>query len=196
MRMNRIVRQFKQDSNSLDNKGVVELFEDTIFHVQKILNVTKLATKANFDLATNLVHDDIIQFIEEYFANFNDLSFGWGVKLEFSNPQEIEQKISFRPAEISMLVDNLIDNAGKADAKSMLASVLSKDGKIVIYFVDDGCGLTKCYPTSMLFEKGISTTSGSGIGLSHARQIVEDLGGTINIENLESGTRVTVEFSE
>ena len=163
---------------------------------KKILNVTKLATKANFDLATNLVHDDIIQFIEEYFANFSDLSFGWGVKLEFSNPQEIEQKISFRPAEISMLVDNLIDNAGKADAKSMLTSVLSKDGKIVIYFVDDGCGLTKFYPTSMLFEKGISTTSGSGIGLSHARQIVEDLGGTINIENLESGTRVTVEFSE
>ena len=195
-RMNRIVRIYKTDSNSLDNKKVFELFEDTIFHIQKILNVTKLATKANFDLTTNHVHDDIIQFIEEYFANFKDRTFGWGIKVDFSNPQEIEKKISFRPAEISMLIDNLIDNAGKADAKSILANVLLKNGKTVIYFADDGCGLTKRHPTSTLFEKGISTTSGSGIGLSHARQIVEELGGTIDIENLESGTRVTVEFSE
>ena len=195
MRMNRIAKQYKKNPDSFQKEQVFELIENLIFQVQKISNVTKLATKANFDLATNRVHGDMIQFIAEYLENFQDLSFGWGVKLIFSNVENIELKRTFRPAEISIVIDNLIDNSGKANAKNIAVRIGSAKNKVMIQFEDDGRGLESRYRPSELFEKGISTTSGSGIGLSHAKQIIEDIDGTINIENFESGVRVTMEFN-
>ncbi len=195
LRLNRTVRKYKKKPDSFNKEQAFELMEDSIFQVQKILNVTKLATKANFDLATNRVHEDIIQFISEYLTNFQDLSFGWGIKLGFSNPDRIQYKRTFRPAEISILVDNLIDNSGKADAKNIVVRVELETDRILVQFDDDGHGLTNRYPPKDLFKKGISTTSGSGIGLVHAKQIVEDIGGNISIANIKSGVRVTMEFT-
>jgi len=67
--------------------------------------------------------------------------------------------------------------------------------EFVLEFVDNGKGLTSKFDPEDLFSKGISTTSGSGIGLSHAKQIVESMKGNITIKNGDkTGAVLRVKF--
>lgn len=192
--MEQLVGQYRKNTKSFTKYDLFTLIESNLLGIKKIENTAKLATKANFDIATNRIHTDIIQFIREYLENFRDISYGWGIDVQFVNEQELEHKIKFRPVEITMLIDNLIDNAGKSDANLMVVTVLSENGNVVLVFDDDGTGLTNRFTAPQLFEKGVTTTSGSGIGLWHAKQIVEELGGNIEISNYHNGTRIKMEF--
>ena len=129
----------------------------------------KLASKADFDLMTNRVKEDLVQFIEEYLENFKDILYAWNLRIRFSNQNSVRLLKSFRPIEITLLIDNLLVNAGKASAKIIQVNILKQGKKKIIEFVDNGKGLTDRFDAQDLFEKGITTTSGSGIGLSHSR---------------------------
>ena len=195
-RMEELVGQYRKNAKSFTKYDLFSLIESNLLGIKKIENTAKLATKANFDIATNRIHADIIQFIREYLENFRDISYGWGIDVQFVNEKELEHKIKFRPVEITMLIDNLIDNAGKSDAKLMVVTVLSGNGNMVLEFDDDGTGLTNRFAAPQLFEKGVTTTSGSGIGLWHAKQVVEELGGNIEISNNHNGARIRMEFTK
>lgn len=195
-RMNRVVRLYRNNENSYSKAQLFEVIEASIFEIEKIQNVAKLASKAGFDISTNRVREDLIQFLEEYLDNFKDIGIGWNLQTEFQNLDSCEMVRSFRPIEVTMLVDNLIDNAGKAGAKKLLIRVSKQAKLVVIEFVDNGKGLTKRFSPDELFEKGITDTSGSGIGLSHAKQIVAELDGDISIARRDGapGTTVRMEF--
>lgn len=195
-RMDRIVRKYRNEPDSINKAELFEIIESSIFQIEKIQNVAKLASKADFDLSTNRVKEDIIQFIKEYLDNFNDVSLGWGITVNFENEYEIKLLKSFRPIEVTLLIDNIIDNSGKAGSSKLDIRVLKDDLTTVIQFDDNGKGLTDRFLPHQLFEKGVTTTSGSGIGLSHSRQIVTDLGGDISISNTDTGARVKIGFKE
>lgn len=195
-RMDRVVRRYRKDEENYSKAQLFEIIEASIFEIEKIQNVAKLASKADFDLSTNRVREDVIQFMDEYLDNFKDIGLGWNLKTDFENLDNCTLIKSFRPIELTMLVDNLVDNAGKAGAKQVLVRTHQDQRLIVIEFIDDGHGLTKRFEPEELFDKGITDTSGSGIGLSHAKQIVEELKGKISIEEREnsSGAIVRLEF--
>ncbi len=195
-RIDRIVRKYRQDAENFTKKQLFEALEGTIFEIEKIRNVAKLASKADFDLSTNRVREDLVQFIGEYLDSFRDIGIGWNLTTRFANPDQIELPKTFRPIEVTMLVDNLIDNAGKAGAKNVAVSISQRMDKIAIEFSDDGDGVPSEFQPEELFEKGITTTAGSGIGLSHARQIVHDLKGEIDISGHANGASVRISFKK
>lgn len=191
-RMDRVVRRYRQDETRYSKAQLFDVIEASIFEIEKVQNVAKLASKADFDISTNRVREDLLQFVDEYLDNFKDIGLGWSLRTAFENPAECQLVRSFRPIEVTMLVDNLIDNAGKSGAKKVIVKAFREAKTIVLEFVDNGAGLTDRFPPEDLFEKGITDTSGSGIGLSHARKIVEELKGKIEIFASESGTGTTV----
>jgi len=91
-----------------------------------------------------------------------------------------------------MLVDNLIDNAGKAGATKVVIRAFQTDKIIVLEFADNGAGLTDRFSPEELFEKGVTNTSGSGIGLNHVKQIVDELQGKISISSGINGVGAIV----
>lgn len=189
------IRKYRENPNSFSVEKIFQLIEKSIFDIDKIRKVSKFASKASFDISTSKVNEDIIQFIEEYIENFNELSIDLKIKVNFLNPNEIKLIRSFRPIELTMLVDNLIDNAGKASAKTLEISIQRRAGKISILFIDNGKGLSNEYKAADYFHSGITTTSGSGIGLQHAKQIIDDLKGEISIMNNDSkGATVKIVF--
>ncbi|MEY9432389.1 signal transduction histidine kinase [Bradyrhizobium ottawaense] len=191
----RTIRKYRVDPGSFSKEQLFELIERSIFDIDKIRKVSKFAAKASFDVSTNKVTADILQFVQEYIESFNELSLDWNIKIAFSNPKEVSLVRSFRPIELSMLIDNLIDNAGKAKARSLDVVVAQRGSKISLSFTDDGHGLPKGHKPEELFHSGITTTSGSGIGLRHAQKIVEDLEGQVSIkDNEKQGATVKVEF--
>lgn len=195
-RMDRVVRRYRQDASSYSKAQLFDVIEASIFEIEKVQNVAKLASKADFDISTNRVREDILQFVDEYLDNFKDIGIGWNLRTMFTNSNGCQLVRSFRPIELTMLIDNLIDNAGKAGAKKVEVRAFQDAKNIVLEFKDNGQGLTDRFPPEELFQKGITDTSGSGIGLSHAKQIVDDLKGTISISDRKgsAGAIVRMEF--
>ena len=51
----------------------------------------------------------------------------------------------------------------------------------MVTVADDGVGWPQTFdPVDRAFEKGVTTTDGSGLGLYHVKQVVEGMGGEIS----------------
>jgi signal transduction histidine kinase len=191
----RQVRKANEKPDNVSSDQLLKLMETAMFDIDKIRKVSKFSSKDSFDLSTNRVKEDLIQFTEEYLESFQELSLDYNIKVIFENPNRLDLVRSFRPIELTMMVDNIIDNAGKANARQVKVKVSKRSKSILLSFEDNGNGLSDRYKPDELFFGGVSTTSGSGIGLSHVYQIANDLNGTVSINNNKGkGATVTVSF--
>ena len=90
----------------------------------------------------------------------------------------------FKPIDVSVVIDNLITNARKARATRVTFEIKhpSKD-TIHIRVSDNGRGFSeRIDDLSRIFEKGFSTTDGSGLGLYHVRHVLGEMKGTIEAQ--------------
>lgn len=163
----------------------IQLFLDKItFANKKILAVTKFSTRQNFMAAARVTDDDIISFLKNYLLNI--YKFHLGKELDIKVIDEVNDafKISFKPIEITIIVDNLINNSKKKNAKVVVFSFrLNKNKDLEICYTDNGDGLDKnIEDPGLIFEKGVTTTRGSGLGLFHVRKIMEEQNGSIEID--------------
>lgn len=148
----------------------------------KILSVSKFATKANFNLQSEQITADLFTFINEYIDNIYLDFVSDPINVNFSNETNCEFIIKFKPIEITIILDNILNNSRKARAKNIEITVGVVEERGLIRFRDDGNGLEESiHNPDIIFEKGFTTTSGSGIGLYHVKQIVNELKGDVNI---------------
>jgi nitrogen fixation/metabolism regulation signal transduction histidine kinase len=96
-----------------------------------------------------------------------------------------------RPDELKEVLVNVLENARNAGA--ILVRVLIEPGRIVVE--DDGSGIA-ADALPRVFEPHFSTnTSGSGLGLSIVKRLVESWGGAVSISSAEGrGTTVTIRY--
>ena len=101
----------------------------------------------------------------------------------------------FRPIEITMLLDNLISNSMKNKAKLFKAEVLSLTPQVFkISFTDDGKGVSRSVEKT-LFEEGITTTKGSGLGLFHVKEVLTEMNSVIKYnKKYRKGAQFIVTF--
>ncbi len=193
----RTIRLYREDENSFTKYKLFQKIESAVFEVDMVRKVSKFASKAEFSIKTNNINKDLIRFIKEYVETIHGLKIDFGFKIDFVNEKNIELVRYFRPIELTMLIDNLLDNAGKASAKRITITATRRGKRTTVLFTDNGRGLPAKYKAAELFQKGISTTDGSGIGLNHVERIVAQLKGRISIENNEGkGATVRLVFEE
>jgi signal transduction histidine kinase len=172
-RLDRITKNIQDDTYEIDN--IRQSIETIALATNKILSISHFATKANFNSSVNNITVDIVSYIEQYIESvksyFSDLK-----KITFFNNDNIELFKRFRPIEVSVLLDNLFNNSIKARAKNFVINVINeRQGQISLVFSDDGNGLDKNIQSpEIVFEKGFTTTNGSGLGLYHVYSIVKD----------------------
>jgi len=148
----------------------------------KIESLSKFVTNANFDLKASEITRNIIQFIQEYIQEiYLSEEPTLSTKLNININKNVETYImSFRPLEITTLIDNFIQNAEKAGAKNIKFTIQKYENKIQLLIQNDG----KMIPEiniPRIFELGFTTTDGSGIGLFNVKSIIEKLHGKIDI---------------
>jgi signal transduction histidine kinase len=171
--LDRMTKNIQDDTYDIDNMR--QSIEIISLATNKILSISHFATKANFNSSVDNITVDIISYIEQYIESvksyFKDLK-----TITFYNDENIDLVKKFRPIEVSILIDNLFDNSIKARAKNFIISVANEgEGLISIVFSDDGNGLDKYIQNpEIIFEKGFTTTKGSGLGLYHIYSIVKD----------------------
>lgn len=147
----------------------------------KVISIAQFATKANFSVSAETICEDVIEYISQYVTT---------VLPEFYDDCKLichingcHKRMVFKPLEISLLIDNLLTNSIKAHASSFVVEFHDIFEYIRMTITDNGNGLDKkiSNPQSV-FEKGFTTTNGSGLGLFNVATYVKDqLKGSIEL---------------
>jgi signal transduction histidine kinase len=151
------------------------------------MGVSKFATKANFRLESEKIEADIADYIEQYISGVaRDFLLGPISIVVDNDGKGFIQK--FKPIDVSVVVDNLVANARKARANRIHFHIShpSKD-TVYIRVSDNGRGFhEQIDDLDRVFEKGFTTTDGSGLGLYHVRHVLGEMNGTIEAEKTGS----------
>jgi signal transduction histidine kinase len=180
----------------VSDEDVSDLLETVRFKNQQVLAVSRLATKANFRLDSEQIEADLVAYLRQYAETVCSL-YASRVRV-VTEVTDVDYVIRFKPIEMSMIVDNLVSNAEKAAATEIRFRFEKSDREFLIVEVtDDGVGLDDgVVEPSRVFEKGFSTTDGSGLGLYHVRQILDEMGASISLDSAtEEGSRFVLRFT-
>lgn len=182
-------------------ESFLSVLDEISFVARQISATTKFATKANFNMEAELIEDDLNSYIEQYIMNVcsglmkvdgdlsKDVSFAW----EAESSKDF--KIRFRPLEVSMVIDSLINNSIKAGADKVKVFSRHTGEDLIVSFSDNGKGI-KNSNHEKIFEMGFTTTNGSGLGLHHARNIMRDMHGEIYLDDTaNSGAKFILRFT-
>ena len=177
----------KVKNKSLSEEELHKMVERISRANNKVLSIAMFASKANFNTTGETLEDDIVAYIEQYVTQvlpdfYEDIKFHGE-----TNGCKLLKK--FKPLEVSLLIDNFVSNSINAKARNFWVVTTSVNNRIVIDIIDDGKGWSKELDSLNFFDKGVSTTSGSGLGLYNAMQYIKsDLKGSISIDtNYNSG---------
>ena len=193
---NYTAKAIKELRNIPKSKTVINILQKASLANKRIAAVAQYATKANFRSGTKKENTDIPAFFEQYLLRVATDFIAVGLKLNVSNTVEELFEIKASRIELSILIDNIISNASKAQAKKLAVTISKKSTNTLrISFVDDGKGLSEKLPSiDSMFEMGITTTFGSGLGLYHAQSIIKRIDGKITAIPIEpNGMEIVVE---
>jgi signal transduction histidine kinase len=187
---NFLLRVSTQDS--VHRNDVLNAIERISLLNKKIMGVSKFATKANFRLESEHIKADMGEYIEQYINGVaKDFLFGpLRVAVE-TDGKGFEHK--FKPIDVSVVVDNLIANAKKAGANRLRFEITHPNrDSIHIAVIDNGRGFNDLIDNlERVFEKGFTTTDGSGLGLYHVRMVLGEMNGTIQATKGPGGKGAT-----
>lgn len=169
-------------------KDIHEIKKD---YMRIVAGVTELLPEENSD---GMKLSDIVSIIK---SNTERWMKTRGMDIEFYTYIEMDLLVKHY-FSITSVINNLIANALDAQASKVFVEVHSRRDWLEISVSDDGKGISpKDLP--YIFEPGFSTkfdldgTIYTGLGLTHAKNLVEDMGGRISaISTLGEGTRFKI----
>lgn len=168
----------KNIRNELSEQEISKFIEAVSRANKKILTISRFATRANFNTTGDTLESDIVGYMVQYVSQilpevYPNLKFHY-------NGDDIQYVIKFKPLEISLMLDNLVSNAIRANAHNFCLEFTEETGHLVITISDDGKGFSQIIDNpNCIFEKGFTTTAGSGLGLYNISNLITEMGGKI-----------------
>jgi len=191
-----------EKGKSIPNDDLVDIISKISLQTQKISSIVKFVTKANYELKTEKIEKDLVSFIKQYVENvytqYKEIALdNKNVNIKVNLEKELEFICEFKPLEIIIIIDNLINNSIKANATNIELNIAKLDvNGIELRVKDNGKGI-KPEIADRIFNFGFTTTGGSGIGLYHVSQIVKKMKGTIEINSsIEKGSEFIIKVGK
>ena len=188
----------------VSNGDWIDFLERISYRNSQILTATRFATKGGYKQQSAEVEADLSLYIRDYVETVSSLWAPRGVLVEVDTDDK-PAKRKFKPIEVGIVIDNLVSNAVKARATKVRFTLHVGRGakpELEISIADDGTGWpTRLKPLDRVFEKGVTTTDGSGLGLYHVRRVIQGMGGEVqaNAEPFSDeldGAHLTVRLPE
>jgi signal transduction histidine kinase len=168
-----------RDGQRINDSEWTDFLELVSYRNSQILTAARFATKGGYKQQATDVEADLPVYIRDYIENVSSLWAPRGVAVTASDDGK-PFKRRFKPIEIGIVVDNLVSNSAKANASRINFDLKVAKGVLKITVADDGRGWpVNLKPLERAFEKGVTTTEGSGLGLYHVRQVVVGMGGAV-----------------
>ena len=182
-----LVNLIKIESDEEKKMKYVDLINFSIMKLDNyISDMTNYSRNSKMDM-----EDELINFEEIYNTQMDNLQHKEG----FNTIQKIfnlSQSVDFvsDPMRISILFGNMLSNAIKFQNikknDSFIKIIISINQEYAsIIFIDNGIGVKRQYFEKLfeMFFRATDNTSGSGLGLYVVKQILNKLGGTIEINS-------------
>lgn len=163
---------------NIDKKTLLDFIQGISLVNEKISTLTRFTTKSGFLKATLKTKEDIVAYIKNYIRNIYQVLYDVDIDFIGDNIKFVKE---FQPIELSTAIDNILSNSRKKNAQKVIFEFSQIGDNLQIKIKDIGKQLSKeISDWKMIFEEGVTTTKGSGLGLSHVKRIIEDgLKGTI-----------------
>lgn len=181
---------------------LLKLVSKISFENKKVITLSRFVTKAQFDTTVTKINADLISFVNEYVVNVYQeyrhlMMNNQTMTIKAEKPTGITFNTSFRPIEMIIILDNLLNNSLKAKAKNISVNWKSiNSSEIELHIKDDGIGIPD-KNLDKVFDARFTTTNGSGLGLYHTKEVIEKLGGKITINNkLKQGVEFIIKFKK
>ena len=190
-----------EKSDFVENNKLTDSILDFLSRIdeplKKIASISKYAILKNFNDQENPIRADLITFIRKLLDEEKTYPSNRFIKIINNLPENISINLKFIPLKILNLVYNILSNSKKAGANKIEVSLRNINNKIIISFEDYGtCGLSPKIDINKVFEKGVTATSGSGLGLYQVKKTIEELGGKVKAKTKQDGFIVEVIFNE
>lgn len=167
--------------------NIIDLVEDIKEANQKIYTISKMATLKNFSDKTEPINADFITFVKLYIKELSSYRSNKRISIIDNLDEDIIINAEFIPIEVILMLDNIVSNSKKAKANELKFSSVLKNNKAAILFEDNGTGLIKEAENANIFEKGVSFTNGSGLGLYQIKQTIQKMGGSVSYKKVKKG---------
>ena len=182
--------------------SVLERFAQAQQLIAEVRALCRHVVRGSFEDAYAKTTGDIPEFVRGYAENraqdalVGDMRFSCAPGLKFAS--------KFSPMNLTVVLDNLVDNARKAAERfrrkpNILIQASSPKGgrEVILRFSDDAGGLDESIkdPESV-FGLGFTRTNGMGLGLHIVREIVEgrEMRGKIRCVPLKDGTEFEIKL--
>lgn len=170
---------------SVPRDTMLKAMEQMAFLNRKVLAVTRFASRAKFKLDSETIETDLPGFLTDYIEQIARTSGSVRLQIDVVN-EHPGMKMRFKPIDASIIVDNLVSNAKRAKASKIKFELTPIDKRgLLIRATDNGRGLASGTNKARIFEMGYTTTLGSGLGLYHVRQVLGEIGGSIELDDSE-----------
>jgi len=172
-------------------ESFLTVLDEISFVARQISATTRFATKANFNLEAELIEQDLFGYIQEYVMNVCsglvkvDKNINLNMDFQWEGDYEKKFVVRFRPLEVAMILDSLINNSVKAGAKKVVFNAAVESDEFVVIVSDNGKGIKDSIKDE-IYEMGFTTTNGSGLGLHHTKNILQEMKASIALVEGES----------
>ena len=180
--INYLMNKYKKDNELMD------ILNEIFISNKRIQSLSDLSIKGKHDVKGRKP-TDLVEYIRAYIKN-HSLSKKRNIDIKTSD-KDYKIVSNFTPYDISILIDNMLDNSEKNGAKNIEIFLEKNKDIISIIFYDDGRGLEDANPES-IFELSYSRTGGTGLGLDHVRRIARENGGDVKNIPTEKGFKIQV----
>lgn len=187
----------KLDRNpSMRKEDILAILQGISLANEKINTITKYTTKSNFLKAQLSTEEDIVKYIKDYIDNIYTVLHK-DIKVDFID-NGIELVRDFQPIELSVVLDNILGNSRKKDATKSIFEFSQKGRNIILSIKDVGNVLDSNMDENLIFEEGVTSTKGAGLGLSHVKRILEnDFNASIKYNpDYTKGFELIIEFTK
>ena len=191
-----LIKRKVDRKDSVDKNEFLEFIKEISLVNEKINTLTKFTTKSGFLEARLSSTENIVGYIENYVTNIYG-SLHKEMKYEFTNSKLIFEK-EFQPIELSVVLDNILNNSKKKGASKVIFDFKKANENLILSIKDLGKKLDDSIAKELIFEEGITSTKGAGLGLSHVKRILEnDLSATIEYNpNYSNGFELIITFKK
>lgn len=172
-------------------RAIMDDFSYIRLENNRLQTISRFAPNIKVDLETSHIQGDIIEYLGEYFSVML-ADIGRPPRVHFESKVE-SLECEFSPFDLAVVVDNLIDNARKANSQNIwfIAQPSQSKGKLELRVNDDGHGFDLSrIDRERVFDKHYTGThNGTGLGLFHVAQVLEEMGGGIKFDPKSDTTR-------
>jgi signal transduction histidine kinase len=183
-------------------EDLLRIINKISFENKKVITLSRFVTKAQFDTTVAKINADLISFVNEYVVNVYQeyrhlMMNNQKMAIKAEKPSGTKFNTSFRPIEMIIILDNLLNNSFRAKAKNVFVYWKSISlSEIELHIQDDGIGIPD-KNLDRIFDARFTTTNGSGLGLYHTKEIIEKIGGRIAVNNqLRQGVEFIIKFEK